>query len=327
MIDNEVRIGVIGIGHLGQHHVKHYKTLDNVKLIGVFDIDRERSSEISKKFDVKAFDDLNSILEKVDALSIVTNTEYHYKIAEKCLKSKKHVFIEKPITAMIEEADKLLSMAEKNRVLIQVGHIERLNPAILALNKYEIKPKFIEIQRLAPYTSRGTDVPVVLDKMIHDIDILLSLVKVPIKKTQATGLSILTDSIDIAHARMRFEDGTVASVMSSRIARDEVRKIKIFQKDLYATLDLLIGSTEIYEVVNDETSKYKMTIPFDYKGNTKLIGYHKPDLSKGDPLRMELENFILSIQGKQQPIVSGKDGRDALEVAIKIQEMIILDKH
>jgi len=327
MIDNQVRIGVIGVGHLGQHHVKHYKTLDNVELIGVFDIDRERSSEISKKFDVKVFDNLNSILEKVDALSIVTNTEHHYKIAGKCLKSKKHVFIEKPITAMIEEADKLLSMAEQNKVLIQVGHIERLNPALLALNKYEIKPKFIEIQRLAPYTSRGTDVPVVLDKMIHDIDILLSLVKVPIKKIQATGLSILTDSIDVAHARMRFEDGTVASVMSSRIARDEVRKIKIFQKDLYATLDLLIGSTEIYEVVNDETSKYKMTIPFDYKGNTKLIGYHKPDLSKGDPLRMELENFILSIQGKQQPIVSGKDGRDALEVAIKIQEMIILDKH
>ena len=327
MIDNQVRIGVIGVGHLGQHHVKHYKTLNNVELIGVFDINRERSSEISKKFDVKVFDDLNSILEKVDALSIVTNTEHHYKIAERCLKSKKHVFIEKPITAMIEEADKLLSMAEQNRVLIQVGHIERLNPALLALNKYKIKPKFIEIQRLAPYTSRGTDVPVVLDKMIHDIDILLSLVKVPIKKIQATGLSILTDSIDIAHARMRFEDGTVASVMSSRIARDEVRKIKIFQKDLYATLDLLIGSTEIYEVVNDKTSKCKMTIPFDYKGNTKLIGYHKPDLSKGDPLRIELENFILSIQGKQQPIVSGKDGRDALEVAIKIQEMIILDKH
>ena len=327
MIDNQVRIGVIGVGHLGQHHVKHYKTLDNVELIGVFDIDRERSSEISKKFGVKVFDELNSILEEVDAVSIVTNTEHHYKIAEKCLRSKKHVFIEKPITAAVEEADKLLSMAEQNRVLIQVGHIERLNPAILALDQYEIKPKFIEIQRLAPYTSRGTDVPVVLDKMIHDIDILLSLVKVPIKKIQATGLSILTDSIDIAHARMRFEDGTVASVMSSRIARDEVRKIKIFQKDLYATLDLLIGSTEIYEVVNDETSKYKMTIPFDYKGNTKLIGYHKPDLSKGDPLRMELENFILSIQGKQQPIVSGKDGRDALEVAIKIQEMIILDKH
>jgi len=327
MNDNQVRIGVIGVGHLGQYHVKHYKTLSNVELIGVFDIDRERSSEISEKFDVKVFDDLNSILEKVDALSIVTNTEHHYKIAVKCLESKKHVFIEKPITAMIEEADKLLSMAEQNKVLIQVGHIERLNPALLALNEYKIKPKFIEIQRLAPYTSRGTDVPVVLDKMIHDIDILLSLVKVPIKKIQSTGLSILTDSIDIAHARMRFEDGTVASVMSSRIARDEVRKIKIFQRDLYATLDLLIGSTEIYEVVNDKASKYKMTIPFDYKGNTKLIGYHKPDLSKNDPLKMELENFVLSIQGKQQPIVSGKDGRDALEVAIKIQEMIILDKH
>ena len=230
MIDNQVRIGVIGVGHLGQHHVKHYKTLDNVELIGVFDIDRERSSEISKKFDVKVFDNLNSILEKVDALSIVTNTKHHYKIAEKCIKSKKHVFIEKPITAMIEEADKLLSIAEQNKVLIQVGHIERLNPALLALNKYEIKPKFIEIQRLAPYTSRGTDVPVVLDKMIHDIDILLSLVKVPIMKIQATGLSILTDSIDIAHARMRFEDGTVASVMSSRIAGMKYGKLKSFRR-------------------------------------------------------------------------------------------------
>ena len=146
MNDNQVRIGVIGVGHLGQYHVKHYKTLSNVELIGVFDIDRERSSEISEKFDVKVFDDLNSILEKVDALSIVTNTEHHYKIAEKCLKSKKHVFIEKPITAMIGEADKLLSMAEQNKVLIQVGHIERLNPALLALNEYQIKPKFIEIQ-------------------------------------------------------------------------------------------------------------------------------------------------------------------------------------
>ena len=143
MNDNQVRIGVIGVGHLGQHHVKHYKTLDNVELIGVFDINRERSSEISRKFDVKVFDDLNSILEEVDALSIVTNTEHHFKIAEKCLRSKKHVFIEKPITAVVEEADKLVSMAEQNRVLIQIGHIERLNPALLAIDEYKIKPYFV----------------------------------------------------------------------------------------------------------------------------------------------------------------------------------------
>ena len=327
MNNNQVRIGVIGVGHLGQHHVKHYKTIDNVELVGIFDTDQERSLEISKKFNVKVFKNLNSILEKVNALSIVTNTKHHFKIAEKCLRNKKHVFIEKPITAEIEEADKLLSIAEKNEVLIQVGHIERLNPALLALNGYEIKPKFIEIQRLAPYTSRGTDVPVVLDKMIHDIDILLSLVRAPIKKIQATGLSILTDSIDIAHARMRFQDGTVASIMSSRIARDEIRKVKIFQKDLYATLDLLIGSTEIYEVADNKIPRSKITIPFEYKGKSKLIGYHKPDLDENDPLKMELENFVLSIQGKQKPIVSGKDGRDALEFAMKIQELIILDKH
>ena len=329
MKNNPVKIGVVGVGHLGQHHVKHYKILKNVELVGVFDTDKNRALEISNKYNTTAFDELSDLIMKTDALSIVVSTRYHAEIAEICIKNKKHVFIEKPITASLDEADRLLSMAEENKVLIQVGHIERLNPALLALRPYDIKPKFIEIQRLAPYTSRGTDVPVVLDKMIHDIDILLSLVNAPVKTIKATGLSILTDSIDIAHARVRFSNGTVASIMSSRVAKDEVRKIKIFQKDLYATLDLLIGSTEVYEIVENSkgSSNSKMAVPFEYGNEEKLIVYNKPDLESGDPLQMELENFAFSILGQQKPIVSGKEGRDALKFAMEIQKMIIQDTH
>jgi len=329
MKNNPVKIGVVGVGHLGQHHVKHYKILKNVELVGVFDTDKNRALEISNKYNTTAFDELSDLIMKTDALSIVVSTKYHAEIAEICIKNKKHVFIEKPITASLVEADCLLSMAEENKVLIQVGHIERLNPALLALRPYDIKPKFIEIQRLAPYTSRGTDVPVVLDKMIHDIDILLSLVNAPVKTIKATGLSILTDSIDIAHARVRFSNGTVASIMSSRVAKDEVRKIKIFQKDLYATLDLLIGSTEVYEIVENSkgSSNSKMAVPFEYGNEEKLIVYNKPDLESGDPLQMELENFAFSILGQQNPIVSGKEGRDALKFAMEIQKMIIQDTH
>jgi len=326
MINNPIKVGVVGVGHLGKNHVKHYKTLNNAELVGIFDRDKKRSKEISLKYDVRVFDDLNALIKEVDALSIVTNTQYHAEIAEICIKNKRHVFIEKPITATLEEADHLLLIAKENEVLIQVGHIERLNPALLALQPYSIKPKFIEIQRLAPYTSRGTDVPVVLDKMIHDIDILLSLVDAPAKTIQATGLSILTDSVDIAHARIRFDNGTVASIMSSRVAQDEVRKIKIFQKDLYATLDLLIGSTEIYKIADDDGIA-EMMVPFEYGGETKFITYEKPKLDSSDPLHKELENFVSSVQGKDTPIVSGKAGRDALGFAMEIQRMIIQDKH
>ena len=322
-----IKIGVIGVGHLGQHHVKHFKNLQRANLVGIFDTNRERAKEISKKYNTKNFENINSLLNQIDAVSIVTTTKHHGEIAELCIKNKIHIFIEKPITATLEEADEILKMADENKIIVQVGHIERLNPALLALDPYIIEPKFIEIQRLAPYTSRGTDVPVVLDKMIHDIDIILSLVKSKLKSIQATGMSILTDSIDIAHARLRFNNGAVASIMSSRIAKNEVRKLKIFQKDFYSTIDLLLGMTEVYRISKNKnkTEKSIVKIPFDYKNKTKHIVYEKLKLVKKDPLKMELENFLKSIQGLQKPIVTGKQGRDALEIALKIQRMIIKD--
>jgi len=327
MKNNLIKIGVLGAGHLGQHHIKHLKILKDVHLAGFYDSDISRSEEISKSHNVKCYKNPDDLIRKVDALSIVVPTNKHYEVAKKCIKNKKHVFIEKPITSSLEEADELILLGKKNKVLIQVGHIERINPALIALNKYKIKPEFVEIQRLAPYTSRGTDVPVVLDKMIHDIDILLSLVKAPVRKTHATGVSILTNSVDIAHARITFKDNTVASVMSSRVSQNEVRKIKIFQKNFYAILDLLNGSTEIYEITSDEIDKNssRVYVPYSNDNKNKFIAYHKPILHKVDPLALELKNFVASIMGKEKPIVSGIEGRNALNLALQIQEIIIND--
>ena len=329
MRNEPVKVGVIGVGHLGQHHVKHYVSLKDANLVGIVDTDQERAVEISKQFDIPVFNELQDLLKQVDAVSIVTPTLYHAKIAETCITNDIHVFIEKPITETLEEAERLLVLSKEKDVMIQVGHIERLNPALLALKPYRVEPKFLEIQRLAPYTVRGTDVPVVLDKMIHDIDILLSLVDSPVKSIQATGLSILTDSLDIAHARIRFGNGTVASIMSSRVAKDEVRKVKLFQKNLYATIDLLLGLAEVYKIVGDpkEDPNALMTVPFEYNGAKRFIAYDKPATSEQDALGMELHNFIKSVRGKETPIVSGEAGRDALKIAIKIQQMITQDIH
>ena len=329
MRNEPVKVGVIGVGHLGQHHVKHYVSLKDANLVGIVDTDQERAVEISKQFDIPVFNELQDLLKQVDAVSIVTPTLYHAKIAETCITNDIHVFIEKPITETLEEAERLLVLSKEKDVMIQVGHIERLNPALLALKPYRVEPKFLEIQRLAPYTVRGTDVPVVLDKMIHDIDILLSLVDSPVKSIQATGLSILTDSLDIAHARIRFGNGTVASIMSSRVAKDEVRKVKLFQKNLYATIDLLLGLAEVYKIVGDpkEDPNALMTVPFEYNGAKRFIAYDKLATSEQDALGMELHNFIKSVRGKETPIVSGEAGRDALKIAIEIQQMITQDIH
>jgi predicted dehydrogenase len=325
MDSNLLKIGVIGVGHLGQHHVKHFCSIGGINFLGLFDTNTNQANAISKKFKVKAFENIDNLIDSVDAVSIVTPTTYHASVAEKCIRKKKHVFIEKPITSTIEEADKLLALAKKNKVIVQVGHIERLNPALRALEPYKINPKFIEIQRLAPYNTRGTDVPVVLDKMIHDIDIVLSLVDSKVRSISASGLSILTDSIDIAHAQIKFENGCVSSITSSRIAKDEVRKIKTFQQNLYSTVDLYKGLTEVYTVSKKGLDKksFLMSVPFNYKNKTRHIIYEKPTIIKEDALKLELINFTNSMKGLEMPIVSGQSGREALNVAIEIQEKII----
>jgi len=327
MTDKSVRVGVIGTGHLGSHHVKHFANINQANLIGVFDNDQSRSKEIAKKNDTKSFSTLKALIEKTDAISIVTPTESHAMIALKCINSGKHVFVEKPMTKTISEADDLIVSAIKNNVILQIGHIERLNPALIALKPYPIKPKYIEIQRLAPYQSRGTDIPVVLDLMIHDIDIILSIVKSKVKSIKATGLSILTNSIDIANARIQFENGAVASMTSSRIAKNKIRKVKIFQNKLYSTIDLLLGLTEIYQIKSYTKEKLNSSTNFLFEidNEKKIISYKKPLIKKEDALKLELINFINSVKGKGKPIVNGFEGREALKVAIQIQDTIMED--
>ena len=327
MANDQPRIGVVGVGHLGQHHVKHLVKMKHILFSGIYDHDRDRAGMIASAHNIKSFDSLPELIKECDGVTVVTPTVDHCKTALQCLQNGKHVFIEKPMSDSVESADTLLKAAEENGVFIQVGHIERLNPALVAIKNYELDPKFIEIQRLAPYTSRGTDVPVVLDLMIHDIDILLYFVGSKVKSVAATGLSIMTDSVDIAHARIRFENGTVASLTSSRIAKDKVRKIKIFQKNMYITIDMLLTLSEVYRVVDKNKSHSKFTAQLDYKGTHREIVYEKPEIQLKDPLQMELENFSDSIKGNSSPIVSGKSGRDVLAVAEHINNLILEDLH
>ena len=327
--DKKVSVGIVGVGHLGEHHVKHFAEMENVQCVGFYDIDPVRAVLIGEKYKVKSYDSLQALLSDCDAVSIVTPTDTHFNIASDCINVGKHVFIEKPITKTVAEAEQLLTLANTNDVLIQVGHIERLNPALIPLKNYSISPKYIEIQRLAPYDVRGTDVPVVLDKMIHDIDILLFLVNSNVESIDANGISILTDSIDIANARIRFNNGTIANITSSRVAQYHVRKAKIFQQDLYITIDFLLGLTEIYRVLDPEEPDPDaiQDVPFQYGDKKKKIVYEKPEIPTLDALKAELENFANSVQGSATPIVDGLAGKNALELATNIHDLILKDLH
>jgi|TARA_B100000427_G_C15511670_1_gene596487 predicted dehydrogenase len=324
----QVNIGVVGVGHLGFHHATHLSKIKNANLVGIYDIDSKRSDEVSKQLSVPSFESLDLLIDRVDALSIVTPTSTHKTVAEKCIQNGKHVFIEKPITTTVSDADHIIQLAKSNNTIIQVGHIERFNPALLALSSLEIQPKYIEVHRMAPFMSRGTDVPVVLDLMIHDIDLVLSFIDSPVKDIYANGVSIMTSSVDIANARIKFNNGSIANITSSRVAKDRVRKIKIFQQDLYVTIDFLAGISEVYKAMDasEDDPDAIMSAPLvDSDGKNRQIFYEKPLVQKQDALKLELENYIQSVLGNETPIVDGVAGKQALGVAIKIHDKILED--
>ena len=327
-MSKQVNIGVIGVGHLGVHHASHLAKIKNANLVGVFDTNLERAEEISKKINTAIFQSVDNLLENVEAVSIVTPTSTHRDVAEKCIKKGKHVFIEKPITSSVKDAEHLIELSKKHNVIIQVGHIERFNPALLALSNLEIDPKYIEVHRMAPFMSRGTDVPVVLDLMIHDIDLILSFINSPVKEIYANGVSIMTNSVDIANARIKFENGSIANITSSRVAKDRVRKIKIFQQDLYVTIDFLAGISEVYKAMGASQSDPDaiMSAPLVEKdGKHRQIFYEKPKVKKTDALKAELKNYLNAVLGKEKPMVDGFAGKQALDVAIKIHDKILED--
>ena len=327
-MSKQVNIGVIGVGHLGVHHASHLTKIKNANFVGLFDSNTQRAEEISKKLNTKSFDSIDSLLDNVEALSIVTPTPTHRSVAEKCIKKGKHVFIEKPITSSVDDAEYLIELAKKHSTIIQVGHIERFNPALLALSNLEIEPKYIEVHRMAPFTSRGTDVPVVLDLMIHDIDLILSFINSPVEEIYANGISIMTNSVDIANARIKFENGSIANITSSRVAKDRVRKIKMFQQDLYVTIDFLAGISEVYKAMGATQNDPEaiMSAPLvGADGKHKQIFYEKPTVKKTDALKAELKNYINAVLGKEKPMVDGFAGKQALDVAIKIHDKILED--
>jgi len=319
-----LKVGVAGVGHLGKVHTKLWKEVDGVHFVGVFDENPAVASAAANEYNTKNFDDLNSLIREVDALSIVTTTQAHYAVAREAIEAGKHVLIEKPITVTVEHAEELIELAKKIGVKIQVGHVERFNPALLAAEPYLEDPRFFESHRMAQFKPRGTDVAVVLDLMVHDIDVILSLVKSPVKSIDASGVAVVSEQADIANARIKFENGAVANVTASRISQTPLRKMRIFAKDVYLSLDFGAKSVDVFRLVDPDEKSQESSLTMKLgeieKGNVpRAIIYEKPNVKDLNPLKYELELFRDAIMHDRTPIVSGQDGLKALQVA----EMIL----
>ena len=320
-----LNVGVIGVGHLGSLHTKMYAEISSAKLIGVFDSDPQRAEKTAAEFGIKAFSALDDLLSQVDAVSIATPTQSHYDVAMQVIKRGVHLLIEKPITATIEQAQALTERAETKGLKLQVGHIERFNPAILALEPYNITPLFIESHRLAQFNPRGSDVAVVLDLMIHDIDLILSLVKSKVTRIDANGIAVISDTPDIANARLQFENGCVANVTASRISQNKMRKMRLFQRDAYISIDFAQGLSEVFRLVDEGNANVKSTMmlgKIDQGQHKRIIVYEQPEVMEVNALKYELERFIDSIQKNTETPVTGRDGLHALEVAQEILQKI-----
>ena len=320
---NTIQIGVIGVGHLGNFHVKRLREISGISISGIYDNNPIRTDEISNQYDVKSFSSLEKLLEISDAVSIVTPTPYHFEIAKLALDKDCHLFIEKPITDNIEHAGLLLNKAEKLNKIIQVGHIERFNPAFTVLKNLHIQPLFIEAHRLTEFNPRGNDVPVILDLMIHDLDIILSLVKSEIKDIRANGVKVVSSTVDIANARLEFENGCVANLTASRISQKVMRKMRLFQKEDYITIDFHNGIFEEYKICNSPPIEDINDQVIELIGKEKkYVLYRKPEVPKHDALKEELIHFADSIQNAQKPETDGQSAAKALGLALKIQKII-----
>jgi len=316
---------VIGVGHLGALHAKMLADIPGVALTAVFDIDAAKTQKIAAEFHCLPAGTAEDLLSQVDAVTIATPTEAHCVSALGALERGKHVFLEKPITQTIDEAEAICRSASQKGLLIQVGHIERFNPAILALEKYPIAPMFVESHRLAQFNPRGTDVAVVLDLMIHDIDLILSFVRSPVRAVEANGVAVVSDSVDIANARIQFENGCVANVTASRISQRKMRKMRLFQKSGYISIDFSEGIAEVFRLVGEDEPEAKGTMMLGEIGSGKYkrkIVYEQPEVKEGNALRHELSLFAQAVADGTPPVVSGEDGKRALEVASAIMEKI-----
>tara|TARA_R110002072_G_scaffold125944_4_gene262697 strand:+ start:50739 stop:51707 length:969 start_codon:yes stop_codon:yes gene_type:complete len=313
--------GVLGAGHLGKIHLKLLNQSTKYNLVGFFDSDTEASKKVEAEFGYKHFPTMESLIEACDVVDVVTPTIYHFECAKKVIIAGKHLFIEKPITHTVEEAEMLLQLAEEHNVMGQVGHVERFNPAFMAVNHMIDNPMFIEAHRLAEFNPRGTDVSVVLDLMIHDIDAILSVVQSDVKKINASGVSVISETPDIANARIEFENGCVANLTASRISMKKMRKARFFQRDAYISVDFLEKKCEVVKMKDapKNPDDFAMILT-NAEGVKKQIYFDNPEISANNAILDELNSFADAIENKTKPVVTLQQGAQALTVAMKIIE-------
>ena len=318
-----IKIGVVGAGHLGKIHLKLLNSSKRFQLMGFYDTDLKISKELSDKEGYKCFSNLDNMLDNVEAIDIVSPTSTHYNIAKQAILSNKHIFIEKPITNNIDHAKDIIQLSKKNNIIGQVGHVERFNPAYVKAFNHIENPMFIESHRLSDFNPRGTDVSVIMDLMIHDIDIVLNTVKSKVKKINASGVSIISDSPDIANARIEFENKCVANLTASRISLKKMRKTRIFQKDAYISIDFLEKELQIVKIKDAVKSNSNLSMVIKTNtGKDKIIYFENPEIIEENSILNELESFANSINKKSLPKVTLLDGYEAIKVANEVMSQI-----
>jgi predicted dehydrogenase len=318
----KLRCGVAGVGSLGQHHARIYASLPGAELAGIFDTSAARAAEISAKLGCRSFGSLDELGAACDAVSVVVPTDSHERVALPLLARGCHLLIEKPLCASLEEAERVVAAARAGNCLVQVGHVEHFNPVMAFLEKEAGRPKYITAERLAPYQVRGTEVGVVLDLMIHDIGIVLALVRSPIARIDSVGISVLSKTEDIANARILFENGCVANLSASRMSLKKAREIRVFQDNAYLSLDFMNQSGHLVRKKDIIAFGLKMKVGLVKAGDTSSVPVHQIPIEKGEPLALELAHFVESVARSRQPKVGAALGKSALEVAIAITEQI-----
>ncbi|GAA4467271.1 Gfo/Idh/MocA family oxidoreductase [Nemorincola caseinilytica] len=321
-----LRTGIFGAGHLGKIHIEQWQKIEQAQITGFYDPDDAQAAATEARFGIKRYTDADKLIADSDALDVISTTTTHYEIAKKCLLGGKHVFIEKPLANTLEEGRELVDLVKEANVKCQVGHVERYNPAFLALGDQTVHPMFIEAHRLAQFNPRGTDVSVILDLMIHDIDIILCLVRSPVRRISASGVAVLSETADIANARIEFDNGCVANLTSSRISLKKMRKMRLFQRDAYIGIDLLEKKTEIIRLKEGEEDASSLTdLPIDLgNGEKKILSIESPQISPLNAIHAELSEFTTAVLQDRPVRVSVYDGYQAMDVAHQVLKKMSL---